>query len=449
MFKIVLIGRTNVGKSTLFNRLSKSRDALTFDRPGVTRDIKENIIDVYDKKCVLVDTPGMFDYDKHGDNLLLVQAIEDKLNEAIKSADIILFILDGAVGITGYDRNIAKILRKKGKTEVILIINKSEKRNSENSYLEALELGFEHNIPISAEHGIGVTDIMDILYGIIPKDSVNSDSFSGKSPVKLAVIGRPNVGKSTIVNAILGENKRLVANMAGLTRESSEFDFVFKGENIKIIDTPGVRRKSKITDHLEKISVASARKAYKNADIVILVIDSSSLISGQLEKQDIALASHAIQAGKAIVIAFNKVDLTPYNKNDKPEFLLREIETSLSQLKNVPFLFICGTDGSNIEKMLDEGLRAYEKQLTKIKTSDLNNWLSDISNSDTLQNGSVKFKLKYITQIGGIPPKFLIFTTNKNNMREAHARYIINSLKQRFELKEVPVQVFFREQKKK
>lgn len=450
MFKIALIGRTNVGKSTLFNRLSKSREALMFDRPGVTRDTKESIIDIYGKKCLLIDTPGMFDYDECDNNPLLMKAIEEKLDEVIKAADAILFIIDGTCGITGYDKEIAGILRKRGKTNIIFIINKSEKKSSKNSLIEALEFGFDHNIPISAEHGEGVSDLLETLYKIIPEKYIFEENDSDKKDIiKLAIIGRPNVGKSTIVNTILGENKRLVADMAGLTRETSESDFVFKGRNIKIIDTPGVRRKSRITDHLEKISVASTKRAYKNADIVILIIDGSGLISGELEKQDMTLASHIVREGKALVIAFNKVDLTPYNIEDKPKFLQKEIGMNLSQLKDVPFLFVCGTDGANIEKMLFEALKAYDKQSKKIKTSELNDWLYEINNSDLLQSGSAKFKLKYVTQVGKIPPKFLVFGTNIKNMRESHERYITSNLKQKFALKEVPIQVFFREQKKK
>ncbi len=454
MFKIALIGRTNVGKSTLFNRLSRSRDALMFDRPGVTRDTKERIIDVYEKKCIIIDTPGMFDYDECDNNPLLMKAIENKLNDVIFDANVILFVIDGTIGVTGYDKEITEILRKKGKNKIILAVNKSEKKISESSFIEALELGFEKNIPISAEHGEGISDLFEALYEIIPEISLPQENICDYQEIekdlsiKLAIIGRPNVGKSTIVNTILGENIRLVADMSGITRESSEFSFTFEGNSIKLIDTPGIRRKSRIIDHLEKISIANARKAYKNADVVILVIDSSSLISGELEKQDMMLASHVVKEGKALIIAFNKVDLTPYQENEKPKFLLRQIASGLSQLKDVPFLFISGTEGTNINKMLSEVVNVYEKQSKRIKTSDLNKWLINVNNSDILQSGSAKFKLKYLTQIGSIPPKFLIFATNIKNIRASHERYISNNLKRCFDFQEIPIQIFFREQKK-
>lgn len=453
MFKIALIGRTNVGKSTLFNRLSRSRDALTFDRPGVTRDTKEAVIDVWGKKSILVDTPGMFDYDECDNKPELMAAIYERLNEVIQESDLILFVVDGFSGITEYDREIASVLRKSGKSNVIVVVNKSEKKVAEGSYCEALEFGFGDSVSISAEHGNGISDLLEILNENIDGEAEvlddDAEVVEEIYPIKLAIIGRPNVGKSTIVNMITGENKRLVADFAGLTRESAESDFELNGRKIKLIDTPGVRRRARIFDVLEKISVSSTRKAFKNADVVILVIDGSSLISGEIEKQDITLASHVIREGKALVIAFNKCDLTPYAKDEIPEFLKRNIAHSLSQLKDVPFLFVCALDGSNIDSMLSQAIAAYDKQAKKVKTSDLNDWLSHINNSDILQSGSARFKLKYITQIGGIPPKFLIFTTNMDNIKASHERYIINSLKENFDLKEVPIQVFFKEQQKK
>ncbi len=459
-FKISLIGRTNVGKSTLFNRLSRSRSALTFDRPGVTRDTKESEIEVFDKKVKLIDSPGMFDYDECENNPLLMDAINNKLEEVILESDLILFVIDGLYGITEYDRDIANILRKLSKN-VIVVTNKTEKRISENSYIESMEFGFKDNIKISAEHGLGIDELLESIYKYIPdsfkvdfKDLQDEDEDfevedRKKDIIRLAIIGRPNVGKSTIVNMLLGENKRLVADFAGVTRESSEDDFYFSGRHIKLIDTPGVRRRTKIYDILEKISVSNTMKSTRNADVVILVIDGSSLICGEIEKQDITLASNVIREAKALVIAFNKCDKTPYSKDEIPTFLKRNIAHSLSQLKDVPFLFICALDGSNIKKMMNTAIKAYDKQSKRVKVSDLNNWMREINNSDFLSAGSIRFKMKYIMQVGGIPPKFLIFVNNKQNMRDSHKRYITNSLKETFDMREVPIQIFFRENDKK
>ncbi|MDR1488642.1 MAG: ribosome biogenesis GTPase Der [Holosporales bacterium] len=441
MFKVAIIGKTNVGKSTLFNRLSRSRQALTFDRHGVTRDLKETIVDVYNKKCILVDTPGLFE-----ENNLLFEVIQDKILETISQADVIIFVIDAEFGLTEGNRAAAKIIRQSDKkSNVIVAVNKSDKKSQKFSFIDAFSLGFPHTIPISAEHGDNISELIDTLCDILPVNEVFEDKNTREKQeevIKLAIIGRPNVGKSSIVNRILGKDIRVVVDIPGATRESAGFDFEFNHRYIKIVDTPGLRRKSRIQDTLEVISTIDSRKSYKNADSVILVIDATSLRDGKIEKQDITLAREIINSGKALVIAFNKLDMTPYNRSgEKPEFLKKNIASSLSQLKDVPFLFVCATDGFNIANMLEIALKAYDKQSKKIKTPELNNWLGTINESGILLG-----KLKYITQIGSAPPKFLIFTNHK--VRESHKRYVISSLKEKFDLKEIPVEVIFRENSK-
>ena len=447
-FKIALIGRTNVGKSTLFNRMSGFRDALTFDRAGVTRDVKENTVEICGKQAIIFDTPGMYDYTESDNNQQLMNAIETKLSEIIKVSDLILFVVDGDIGITPNDKEIANILRKNGKN-VVLAVNKSEKKNAEHSYIDAMSLGFRDVVPISAEHGIGISELYEILNRYIPETFLEENTPTlTEEVIKLAIVGRPNVGKSTLVNKIIGEERQLVADFAGVTRESSSVDFKFCDRQIRIIDTPGIRRKARIKDVLEKISVSNSKNSYKRADAVILVIDATTLIAGEIEKQDLNLASDIINSGKSLVIAFNKYDKTPYKKNDKPEFLKRNFSRSFAQLKDVPFLFISALNSKNISKMLQMVISSYDKQSKRIKTSDLNDWLSFINQSAVMQSGSARFKLKYITQIGSIPPAFLIFVTNKTNMRADNERHIINNLKSSFGLEDVAVKIIFREQKR-
>ncbi len=447
-FRIALIGCTNVGKSTLFNRMSGFRDALTFDRPGVTRDIKENKVDICGKQATIFDTPGMYDYSENSNNPQLMNAIKIKLSEMIKFSDLILFVVDGVSGITPNDKEIAKILRENGKN-VVVAVNKSEKKAAEYSYIDAMSLGFRDVVKISAEHGIGISELYEVLNRYIPETLPKENTqVLTENVIKLAIVGRPNVGKSTIVNRITGEERQLVADFSGVTRESSSIDFAFHNRRIRIIDTPGIRRKARIKDVLEKISVANSRNAYKRADAVILVIDATTLIAGEIEKQDLTLASDVINSGKALVIAFNKYDQTPYKKNDKPEFLRRNFSRSFAQLKDVPFLFISALNGENISKMLHTVISLYDKQAKKIKTSDLNDWLSFVNQSTVMQSNSAHFKLKYVTQIGSAPPTFLVFVANKTNMRAGHERYIINNLKSSFGLEDIAVKVIFREQKR-
>lgn len=449
-FRVALIGRTNVGKSTLFNRLSGSRQAIAFDRPGVTRDIKESLVDIWGKTVILVDTPGMFDYTEKDQDPGLMLAIQNKLNEIIKSSDLIVFVLDGIVGVTPNDAEIIRILRKTGK-DVIILVNKSENKSTESTYFEAMNFGYGEVVKISAEHGVGIDEFLESLNQYLPDTNESSEPVeqNAQEPIKLAIVGRPNVGKSTMVNQILGEDKQLVADFAGVTRESSSADFEFDGRHIRIIDTPGIRRNARVNDVLEKISVSNSRNAYRRADAVVLVIDASTLIAGEIEKQDLTLAADIIKQGKALVIAFNKYDKTPYNKEDKPEFLKRNFARSFSQLKSVPFLFTSATGNENVSKMLKTVISTYDKQAKKIKTADLNDWLAYVNQSDLLRSGSARFKLKYITQVGSVPPTFLIFVNNKANMRADHERFIVNSLKSRFCLDEVAINVIFREQSKK
>ncbi len=447
MFKIAIIGKTNVGKSALFNRISGTKNALMFDRPGVTRDIREHVVDILGKQCVLLDTPGIFDYRDYVDNPILMKAIKEKLEEVIKESDLIIFVIDGTIGLTEYDKDIAKMLRKQGKENIILAINKNDRKISKTTNIEALELGFNNTVPISAEHGDGISDLLEIISSFIPEDQPNAIIPTEIQPniIKLAIVGRPNVGKSTIVNMVLNDNKRLVADMAGVTRESSEQRFSYDNRDIVIIDTPGMRKRSRVEDHLEKISMSLIKKAYRNADVVILVIDGTSLSCGEIERQDILLASHIIREGKPLIIAINKVDLTPYDKDSVPDFLYRNLRSKLSQLKNVPVILVCGINGDNIPQMLSTVVQTYDKQFSKIKTSDLNNWLSAINKSDVLQSGSAQFKLKYITQVDIGIPKFIVFGSNTANIKSFHQKFIQNSLKEHFNLKEIPIQIFYKE----
>lgn len=267
--------------------------------------------------------------------------------------------------------------------------------------------------------------------------------------ISLTIAGRPNVGKSTLVNKLLGSEVQEVEDRPGVTVECADFDFEYKGETYRLVDTPGIRRSARIHEASEKASVYQSRQAIKRSDVVVLMIDATSLEGGRLERQDLRLASEVIKCGKGLVIAFNKCDKTPYKLNSVPDFLKRNFDQSLSQLKEVPFLFMSALKEQNIEKLMKTVKNVYDKQKISVKTSKLNDWLSCINKTETLKSGSAKFKLKYITQVGALPPRFIIFVSNKDNMRADHERFIINNLKNTFGLKEVPVKIIFREQKKR
>jgi GTP-binding protein len=442
-FRITLVGRTNVGKSTLFNRISGTRTALVFDSPGVTRDIRELAVKIFDKEAKLIDTPGMFDSIEKFTKLSDI--INSKIDDVVKSSDLVILVLDGLIGISTNDKEIVNILRKRDKNTIV-VINKSENKYSDTTYFEAMEFGFKQVIKISAEHGLGIDKLLDSIHGYLPDKILETGSIDCKNEkIKLSIIGKPNVGKSTIVNRILGQEKRLVADFAGLTRESAEFTFEFNGKQIQIIDTPGLRRKSRICENLERISSEFSKKAYNNCDIVVLVIDASTLEKeGQIDRYDIILAAEVIKRNKPLVIAFNKCDEMQLDKNEATLLLQHNFARSLSQLKAVPFLFISAINDYNITKMLQVVESIYSKQSKKIKTSKLNCWLSQLNKSAPLQNCSAKFKLKYMTQVGNYPLTFLIFTTKMETMRSDQKRYIINNLRQSFGLEDLVINVKFK-----
>jgi GTP-binding protein len=347
-------------------------------------------------------------------------------------------------GITPNDHEIAQLVRKSGKP-VIMVINKADRRDTDAVYAEATELGFERVVKVSAEHGDGVDVLLESICEYLPDVNVEEHADADKSEVKLAIVGRPNTGKSAIVNSIVGECKRLVGDFAGLTRESTELEFRFKGRPIRIIDTPGLRRKSKMTDTLEMIVDSNGRNAYRNADAVILVVDASTLICGEIESYDLKIAADIVKEGKPLVIAFNKCDITPFKPHDTPAFLQRNFRTSFSQLKEVPFLMVSALRRINISKMVKLLLSAYDKHGQTVKTSDLNSWLRGMCQGGGLQSCAARFSLKYVTQVGTTPPTFLIFVSNKANMQESQKRFIANSLRAHFGLKDVAIRILFRD----
>ena len=424
MRKVALIGRTNVGKSTLFNRLSGTRNAIVFDQHGVTRDIRESQLG----NCIIVDTPGMFDDTA---DFEISQAMSNVLDKVLATADIFLLIVDCVAGLSALDEKIAAVIRKTGK-ECILVCNKSEKK--ESSYIDFFELGIDRYVCISAEHGLGIDDLFSML-------NINANQPEERNATKIAIIGKPNVGKSTIVNSILGENKRIVADVPGATRESSLDYFEFDKQLLAIIDTPGVRKRAKIDDRLEKISVANTIKSCQIADIVFVVIDALNLFNEHLDKQDLTLINIALKYGKTIIIVINKMDLTEYNST--PKFVREQLQYRLSQFKNIPLFSICGHDKSAIMALLKYAVKLHQKQDIKISTSDLNKWLAFVNGNGVLRN----VKLKYITQIGTTPLKFLIFVSNTENLISSQKRYIENSLRQTFRISEIPMQIIFRQNK--
>lgn len=436
MLKIAIIGRPNVGKSTLFNRLCGKRSAIVHDLPGVTRDRKESKGNIGPLEFKIIDTAGL----EQAGEADLATRMFNQTEVASNEADIILFLVDGRAGILPDDRFFAKWLRKKSK-QVILVVNKSEGKNATSGISDAYSLGFDELVAISAEHGDGISD----LYYALEKHDNNlkkeQEDVSTDKPLRIAIVGRPNAGKSTLINQFLGEERLLTGPEAGITRDSIEIDYRYKDRAIKLVDTAGMRRRIYVREDLEKLSFAGSRNAIKYAEIVVLVLDALA----PFESQDIKIASEIIEEGRGIVIAFNKWDLVE-NKEEYHNYLRTQLDIILPSIKGVELIQISALTGQNIFKLLDAAFRADLVWNQKVNTAKLNDWLHNALEHHNLplaSNGR-RIKVKYITQSKTRPPTFIIFSNYPAQITESYKKYLINSLRQYFKFPGTPIRIQFK-----
>ncbi len=440
VLKVAIIGRANVGKSTLFNRLVGRKVAIVHDRPGVTRDRKSADAKIRDLPLVIIDTAGYEDGD--------VNAIETRMwaqtQKAITEADVVLFLIDARDGLQPYDEHLANLVRQTGK-KVILLANKCEGKLQEDSIFEAYKLGFGQPIAFSAEHGLGMQDLYDLLKEendkldeIEPEES-ESEENSDK-PLQLAIVGRPNVGKSTLVNALLNEDRMLTGPEAGVTRDAISNEFVYQGRKINLVDTAGLRRHSRVDDGLEKMSAAATKHAAFMAQVVVLVLDAD----GILDKQDLTIARQVLDEGRALVIALNKWDIA--NRKEALDKLNYKLKTSLTQAEGISTVTISALKKENLDKLMRAVFKIYDRWNTRIPTSPLNQWFSDIldNNPPPLGKNKRRIKLKYITQAKSRPPAFYIFSSNPEGLPDSYLRYLINSLRDTFDLGGIPIRMTVR-----
>ncbi len=467
MFTIAIIGRPNVGKSTLFNCIAGKQLAIVDDTPGVTRDWRETDAMFYDRMVKFLDTAGL--EEKFDDSIQ--GRMRAKTEEAMARADAILFVIDGRTGLTPIDTYFAQWLRKQ-KKPVVLAVNKCENEKAAMAGMaEAYSLGFGEPVPISAAHGHGIHDIYLSFKQYFPKeeeaieddnrDIIDFDSIDelegdenfdfaniapaddDTKPLKIAIVGRPNAGKSTLVNALLKDNRVMVGPEAGITRDAIAVDWVYKDRNIKLVDTAGLRKKAKVQDKIEKLAVEDTMRAIRLAQIVIMVIDPETMF----EKQDQQICDHVLNEGRALIIAVNKWDLVSDKKHILEE-LNYLLETGLGQVKKLPIVPISALNGRGLDTLMDAVLNTYGVWNKRISTSKMNRWLAarESQNPAPLVGGRSN-RLKYMTQINIRPPTFAMWVSRAGEMPDTYKRYIVNALREDFDLQGVPVRLLIRASK--
>lgn len=437
---VAIIGRPNVGKSTLFNRLVGKKLALVDDRPGVTRDRREGDADLLGLKFRLVDTAGFEEDDPQS----LPGRMRAQTQAAVDSADVALFVIDARAGIVPLDEEIGRWLRG-AKTPALVLANKCEGRAAaESGLMEAYSLGFGDPIAFSAEHGEGLGELFSELLPFIERDEGEEveafDEESEDAPLKLAIVGRPNAGKSTLVNKMLGEDRMITGPEAGITRDSITIDWVWNGRDVRLIDTAGLRKKSKVEDKLEKLSAADTRHAIDFAEVVVLLLDATR----GLEAQDLRIADQIFSEGRALVIALNKWDVAE-NGSSLYQGVRAALEEGFSQVRGVPLLTVSAATGKGIDQLIQAAFETRAAWSQRVGTGALNRWFEEaIEKNPPPAPGGKRIKLRYATQVKTRPPSFVIFGTRVDQLPESYRRYLMNGIRRELGFGAVPVRLTLR-----
>ncbi|WP_421359443.1 ribosome biogenesis GTPase Der [Agrobacterium rosae] len=462
-FTVAIVGRPNVGKSTLFNRLVGKKLALVDDTPGVTRDRRPGDAKLIDLRFTIIDTAGL---EQSGPETLQGR-MWAQTEEAIDEADLTLFVVDAKFGLTPADKTLAEMLRRGGKP-VVLVANKSEARGSDGGFYDAYTLGLGEPCPISAEHGQGMIDLRDAIVAAIGEDVAfpkeddfdeaetdvvirrgeNDEDDEDKEepvydetkPLRVAIIGRPNAGKSTLINRYLGEDRLLTGPEAGITRDSISVEWDWRGRTIKMFDTAGMRRKARVIEKLEKLSVADSLRSIRFAETVVIVFDSTI----PFEKQDLQLVDLVIREGRAAVLAFNKWDLV----EDPQAFLadLREkTERLLPQARGIRAVPMSGQSGYGLDRLMQSIVDTDKIWNRRISTAKLNKWLdAQVTQHPPPAVSGRRLRLKYMTQVKARPPAFMVSCTRPEAIPESYTRYLVNNLRKDFDMPGVPIRVHYR-----
>jgi GTP-binding protein len=435
MVKVAIVGRPNVGKSTLFNRLAGRRLAIVDDRPGVTRDRKFAPGRLGGLDLQLIDTAG---FENLTDDSLEAR-MRRQSEKAVREAEVVLFMIDARAGVVAADEALAQVLRKSGK-RVVLIANKSEGRAGDAGGLDAFRLGLGEPVALSAEHGEGLVELHDAIQASTPPASGEEgagEPGTSERPILIAIVGRPNAGKSTLANALIGEERLLTGPEAGITRDAISIDWTWQGRSIRLVDTAGLRRKAKVEAGLERLSVSDTLRAIAFAEVVLLVMDATH----PFETQDLQIADLVEREGRALVFVLAKWDLV-----EDPQSALaacrNEAETHLPQLRGAPLVALSAETGRGMERLMPSVVKAYADWTTKIRTRDLNDWLRlAMERHPPPAVSGRRVKPKYMAQTKARPPTFVLFASRAQALPDSYRRYLVNSLRESFDLPGVPIRI--------
>ena len=457
-FTIAIIGRPNVGKSTLFNRLVGRKLAIVDDTPGVTRDRREGEGKLAELKFRLIDTAGLEDVTDDS----LEARMRRQTEHALDEADVALMVIDARAGVTPMDQHFVSWLRARG-TPAILVANKCEGRAGESGLFDAYSLGLDEPVAFSAEHGLGLSDLYDRLIPFAEaaaaegtqayddedefadleefNDEGDGDDAAEPKALQLAIVGRPNVGKSTMINRLLGEDRMLTGPEAGITRDSISISWQHGGRDYRLIDTAGLRRKARITDKLESLSTRDTLRAVRFAHVVVLVLDADAV----LEKQDLTIARQVIEEGRALIIAVNKWDAAK-DRGETIQRLSDRLQTSLPQVRGIPVITCSALTGQGLDKLLPTVTATYDLWNTRVGTGDLNRWLTDMQEAHPapMGKGGKRIRLRYATQAKARPPTFIMFCTRATELPDSYTRFLVNGLRDHFGLDGVPIRLIYR-----
>ncbi len=440
---VAIVGRPNVGKSTLFNRLVGQRLALVDDTPGVTRDRREGEAKLGDLKFRVFDTAG---FEEAGAESLAGR-MRAQTESAIADADAILFMVDAKAGLLPDDKVFAQIVRKSGKPAIVLA-NKSEGRAGAAGALEAYALGLGDPVNIAAEHGEGMGELYDALAALLPepaeeadeRDEADEESEKAPDTIRVAVVGRPNAGKSTLINRLLGEDRLVTGPEPGITRDSIEVKFEYGGRKFEMLDTAGMRKRAKVQEKLEKLSVGDSLRAIRFAEVVILLMDATM----PFEEQDLRIADLVMREGRGLVIGMNKRDLAAPEMT-MGKTLREEADHWLPQAKGMPIIALSGMHGDNLDKLMKAVVETYEVWNRRVSTSTINRFLERaLSMNPPPAVSGVRIKLRYMTQAKARPPSFVLFGTRIDALPESYMRYLVNGVREAFEMPGVPIRFTFR-----